>query len=147
MSVKGFDKLDKKLARLPVDLREALIKANSASAERMVALAKRLAPKKTGKLDVSIRVKKINENVVTIRAGGKDTMTEVRAGSGVMFDYALAVEFGTKPHKLGGLFKGARHPGTAAQPFFYPAYRALKKSARARARAALKKAAQRVAAS
>jgi hypothetical protein len=46
----------------------------------------------------------------------------------------------------GGKFKGSQHPGTAAQPFFYPSYRALKKRAKSRMSRAAKKAAQRVAA-
>jgi HK97 gp10 family phage protein len=147
MSVEGLAKLNRKLQRLPVEVRGALVKANSESADAMVALAKRLVPRKTGALERSIRKTTPLEGVVTIRAGGPLTTTEVRKGSGVAYDYASAVEFGTAPHKLGGLFAGGRHPGTKAQPFFYPAYRALKKTARSKAARAIKKAALEVAGS
>lgn len=36
--------------------------------------------------------------------------------------YAKFVEFGTNPHKVGGRFKGAQHPGTTPEPFLRPAF-------------------------
>lgn len=36
--------------------------------------------------------------------------------------YAKFVEFGTKPHKAGGKFSGAQHPGSAPDPFMRPAF-------------------------
>ena len=47
-----------------------------------------------------------------VQAGGDLTIKEVREGSGVDYDYALAFEYGTS----------RQH----AKPFFWPTYRACK---------------------
>jgi hypothetical protein len=47
-----------------------------------------------------------------VQAGGDLTTTEIREGSGVEYDYALAFEHGT-----------SRQP---ARPFFWPTYQARK---------------------
>lgn len=62
----------------------------------------------------------LNGIVVTIYVGD----TNVR-------DAAWA-EYGTKPRPQGGIFegKGIMHPGTAAQPFFWPGWRATRNYAR-----------------
>lgn len=65
----------------------------------------------------SIRVIKRKSKVI-ITAGGKLTTKEVRAGSGVAYDYVLAEEFGTQ------------HAG--AVPFFYGTFRKMKGAAGAR---------------
>lgn len=57
--------------------------------------------------------------------------------------YAHLVEFGTAAHIQGGKFKGAHHPGTPAQPYFYPTIRAHKRLARQRIARAVKRAVQR----
>jgi HK97 gp10 family phage protein len=139
--VLGLDRLKAKLARLPKKARAALVSANLKSADLMVGLAQQAAPVKSGALRASIRKEADENGVVRVKAGGALTRVEVRKGSGAAYDYAVAVEFGTKPHKAGGKFAGAEHPGQAAQPFFYPSYRLMKRSARARAGAALRKAA------
>lgn len=54
---------------------------------------------------------------VKVTAGGKLTTRQLRSGSGKSYDYALANEFGTQ--------------NMAAQPFFWPTYRLLKKRLRA----------------
>lgn len=65
----------------------------------------------TGKLKDSVRVRRGRKTLeLYVEAGGDLTTKEVRAGSGVAYDYALAQEFGTQ-----------RMP---AQPFFYSTYRA-----------------------
>jgi HK97 gp10 family phage protein len=69
--------------------------------------------KKSGDTVASIRmVKTGNPNRIRIVAGGELTTREIRKGSGVAYDYALAEEFGTK-HE-------------AAIPFFWNTYRANK---------------------
>ena len=73
--------------------------------------------------------------IVTIYAGGK-------TAAGDAF-YARFVEFGTKPHTIpvpGSDGPGVRHPGAAAQPFFFPVFRANKKNVRARIRIVLRRA-------
>jgi HK97 gp10 family phage protein len=65
----------------------------------------------TGKLKESIRVRRGRNTLeLFVEAGGNLTTKEVRGGSGVPYDYALAQEFGTQ-----------KRP---AQPFFYSTYRA-----------------------
>lgn len=73
--------------------------------------------------------------VVTIYAGG-------RSATGDAF-YARFVEFGTKPHLIpvpGSEGPGVPHPGAAAQPFFFPVFRANRKNVRSRLRAVLRRA-------
>lgn len=68
------------------------------------------------------------------------TMTiTIYAGDEKAF-YARWVEFGTAAHENGGRFQGTDHPGTVAQPFFFPAYRAHKKTVIAGMRKAIRSA-------
>ncbi|AZV00398.1 tail-component protein [Paracoccus phage vB_PthS_Pthi1] len=50
-------------------------------------------------------------------------------GPGERAFHAHLVEFGTAPHIVGGKFAGARHPGTAPQPFARPVWDANKGAA------------------
>jgi hypothetical protein len=67
----------------------------------------------------------------------------VSAGNGKV-RYAHLVEYGTKPHVNQGRFPGTQNPGARRQPFFWPAYRIVRKKMRARANKALKAAASQV---
>lgn len=60
----------------------------------------------------------------------------VTAGNGEV-RYAHLVEFGSAPHKVGGQFAGATHPGSAPRPYFWPAYRLVSKKHKGRATKAL----------
>ena len=71
--------------------------------------------------------------------GDPDLTIEISAG-GATVPQAWWLEFGVSPHDNGGKFKGTKHPGTNAAPFFYPAYRANKKSVKARISRAMNKA-------
>ncbi|MFG6083918.1 HK97-gp10 family putative phage morphogenesis protein [Paracoccus litorisediminis] len=77
---------------------------------------------------------------------------KIYAGSRDAF-YARFIEFGTRPHSLArnaSLDRGKRqdqgggHPGTAAQPFFFPAWKKMRaefrKKIHARAKAAIREA-------
>jgi len=149
--VLGLDRLRKKLQRFPGVVEAEIKAAMEASANEIVALAKSLAPTDSGDLRNSIawtygdapkgaivlgRVKASNSGNlrITVYAGGPDAY------------YARFIEFGTAPHINGGRFAGSGHPGSSAQPFFYPAYRAARKRARGRVTRAVNKAAKRVAA-
>jgi hypothetical protein len=142
--IQGLDRLNAKLRRLPAAVRSALIAANQKSAGEMVQLATRLAPRDTGKLAASIRQQVVGEGIVQVKAGGRATSVPVRKGAGVLFDYALAIEFGKKASKgrkrarsnSGKRF--GRSGGAAAQPFFWPAWRATKPAARRRANRAIR---------
>lgn len=147
----GLDRLKKKLRRFP-EVVEAEIKAAlEASANEIVALAKSLAPADSGTLRDSIAwtYGEAPEGAIVLgkvrgSASGNLKIT-VYAGGGDAF-YARFIEFGTAPHVNGGRFAGTNNPGSAAQPFFYPAYRATRKRAKGRVTRAVNKAAKRIAA-
>jgi HK97 gp10 family phage protein len=84
---------------------------------------------------------------VVTTAGGATAGGAATAGGEREGWYARLVEFGTSAHEAGGKFKGAMHPGTSARPFFYPAWRANKRRAKARISRAITRAAKKVAAS
>lgn len=147
----GLDRLKKKLRRFPSVVEAEIRAAMEVSANEIVALAKSLAPADSGTLRNSIawtygdapqgsivlgKVKGSQSGnlKITVYAGGPDAY------------YARFIEFGTAPHINGGRFAGSANPGTAAQPFFYPAYRATRKRAKGRVTRAVNKAAKRVAA-
>lgn len=48
--------------------------------------------------------------------------TEVRVYAGTAHHAAVMTEYGTKPHVLGGMFKGAYHPGNPPSPVMRPAW-------------------------
>jgi hypothetical protein len=72
-------------------------------------------------------------------AGDPDLSVRISAGNSKV-RYAHLIEFGTAPHINGGVFAGTEHPGTQAQPFFYPTYRRLRRRARSRISRAVTKA-------
>lgn len=60
--------------------------------------------------------------------------------------YARLIEYGAPAAVAGGRFKGAQIPARPAIPFFFPAYRALRKRVKSRLQRATSKAAKKVAA-
>lgn len=149
--VLGLDRLKRKLAKFPEVVEAEIRAAMEQSANEIVALMKSLAPVDGGALRESIgwtwgaapkgamvigKVKAPSSGnmVITIYAGGGDAW------------YARLVEFGTAPHLNAGRFAGSTHPGTAAQSFFYPAYRANRKRAKSKINRAVTRAAKKVAA-
>jgi len=86
---------------------------------------------------------KTQDLAVRFTAGGKATQKEPRKFSaferakyrisGVTvapFDYVRALEFGTKRHRVGGMFAGAWHPGSKAFPFFHATAKTGKRQSR-----------------
>lgn len=159
MAMKNRERLLRKLKALPPAVRKHMREAIVAGAEQVVAAQKRLAPRKTGALAASIDYSMgsytpANPNVRGVTSGGgagdPDLTAVVHAGDAKAF-YAAFVEFGTAPHSVakgGGtkvgklkakLGRGVPHPGATAQPFFYPAWRANKKSVKARISRAMRK--------
>lgn len=139
MAMKGRQSLLNKLARIQGAPRAKLKEAIRQGAEELTAMQKRLAPKDSGDLQNSIgftfgTYKADNANVRGVSTGGggdPDLSVTVHAGDAKAF-YAAFIEFGTEPHPQGGAFKGTDHPGTSPQPFFFPAYRTLKKRIKGR---------------
>lgn len=126
----GISRLKRRLNAIPKDVREALGPDMLKSGNELAETMKRLAPEDTGDLKDSIAVTgpgqqtprysqpggemTIPENAVAITVGNEDVR------------YPHLVEYGTK----------AAH----AQPFFWPAYRLLKKRIAGRAKRAASKA-------
>ena len=81
-------------------------------AQRAALQAHQAAPDESGHLEQSIRVETRDPLDVHVVAGGQSTTKEIREGSGVEYDYALAMEHGT-----------SRQP---ARPWFFSTYRAMK---------------------
>ena len=151
-SIRGLVALERKLNRLPQVALDEMRAAMAESADEIVAMAKSLVSVDDGELRDSIGWTwgKVPKGALTLgkvarsQIGGGLTAT-VYAGNSKAY-YARWVEFGTAQHVNGGLFAGSEHPGTQARPFFYPAFRANRKSAKRRIRAAQRLAAKQVAA-
>jgi len=113
------DDLDDYLQSLPDKIADQISGVIREQAERLSSAQKQAlrsleaAPAESGDLEASCRIEP-GENPLefVVKAGGDQTTREVREGSGVGFDYALAFEYGT-----------SRQP---ARPFFWPTYNALR---------------------
>jgi len=159
----GLSKLDRKLRRLPAVALAEIRAAMQASASQIVSLAKSLAPRgETGDLQDSIGWTwgapprgSITLGKVARSSLGKQLTITVYAGDDKAF-YARWVEFGTAQHTIkaknfqalgprGRYGHEVDHPGAAAHPFFYPAFRANQKEVKRKIRAATRRAARKVA--
>jgi hypothetical protein len=111
--------LEKYLKSLPDKMVKQLSGAVKREADRLSDAQRQalrsLEKEPSGALEQSCTVEATDDPLTFIvQAGGDLTTSEVREGSGVEFDRALAFEFGT------------RHQ--PARGFFYPTYRAMQKS-------------------
>lgn len=155
--LKGLPQLKAKLIRLKQETMPAVRPAMEAAATEITDMMKRLVPVGHGDLQRSIgwswgEAPGGSISVSHEIAGNRIT---IFAGNEVAF-YARWVEFGTAPHSVA---KGARrkagklqdagphHPGATAQPFFYPAYRALRKHAKLTIAKAIRQAVKEIASS
>jgi HK97 gp10 family phage protein len=130
----GASKLNRKLAALPVVAKDEMRKAIAQSAREIADLAERLVPVNSGTLAASIGWTwgaPPGGSMVLAKGGVGDMVATVYAGDDEAF-YARWVEFGTAK--------------VAAQPFFYSAYRSLRKRIRRRIAAGSRRAARKVAA-
>lgn len=102
------DKLTDELADVIQEQAEAL-----SDAQRTALRALQQSPDESGDLEAScVAVPGSGPLEYVVQAGGGLTTREIREGSGVDYDYALAFEHGT-----------SRQP---ARPFFWPTYQARK---------------------
>ncbi len=149
--IKGLDRLNRKLAKLPAVARQMIRQAMEAKANEIVAMMKNLVPVDDGTLRDSIgwtwgKAPKGSLTLASVQATGDSDMTlTIYAGNKEAF-YARWVEFGTARHENGGLFAGSIHPGTTAQPFFFISWRANKRRTVRAVRKASRDAAKKVAA-
>lgn len=154
-SVQGLAELKRKLAALPKETRSEIKKALTESAEEIVAFQKRLVPAQSGDLRNSIgftfgkyRAENANVRGISSSSGAEDDdlSVTIHAGDGKAF-YAAWVEFGTAPHEQPNNPRiGFHHRGANARPFFFPAYRALKRKIKGKVTRATRKAARKAAA-
>lgn len=127
----GAARFMRKMALIPKDVIAAVRAAMEEGAEEIVALMKRLAPRDRGELVNSIgwtwgSAPKGAVAISTVGDGGAGVgVITIYAGGGSAF-HAVFQEFGTK--------------NMTANPFFYPAYRALRSRVRSRITRAMKKA-------
>lgn len=148
--VHGISDLNKKVAAIPKRVEARAKAAMEKGADELVAMMKRLVPVDDGDLRDSIGWTWGNapKGSVVLAESGADSRglkITVYAGNEKAY-YARWVEFGTAPHNValgGGTVAGVKqaaagegngHPGSKAQPFFFPSYRSLKKRIRARIR-------------
>jgi len=117
----GRERMKRRFRKLPVLAKEEATKGFGKGADEVVAMMKRVAPRDDGDL-----IRSIHWMWSRVRRSSGLIALRIRAWSPKV-RYSHLVEFGTAPHKQGGKFKGAQHPGTRPQPFFYPSWRALKK--------------------
>jgi HK97 gp10 family phage protein len=117
LSVQQFKQL---MDRIPKEVAKELEDAPFSEGERLASVMRSVVPQGVDdrrELMESIRVEPGRKPLVAlVKAGGPLTTKEVRAGSGVGYDYSLANEFGTEKMQ--------------AQPFFWPTYRLMKKRLR-----------------
>jgi HK97 gp10 family phage protein len=139
-TVLGADKLKRQMRAMPALAKQQIAKAMEQSAQEIADLARALAPVDDGALRASIgwswhgapEGSMTLGSVKTSGRGAGNLAIVVYAGDDRAF-YARWVEFGTSQ-------------GGPAQPFFYPAYRALRKRVRGRVSRAIRNAARQAAA-
>lgn len=150
MPILGLDRLNRKLKALPEAADKAIRPVMERIATDVVSLAKSLAPVEDGLLRDSINWTwgEAPKGTIVLGKVKKNTTGNLAitifAGDDRAF-YARWVEFGTSPHINGGIWAGTKHPGTRAQPFFYPAWRAYRKGAKSKMGRAINKSAKKVA--
>lgn len=148
VQIAGMPRLIRKLKVLPDAARAEIRIAMAREADAVVAMMKRLAPVDEGDLQKSIgwvwgnRAPRGAMAIATVGKG--DLAITIFAGGGGAY-WARFVEFGTAAHIAGGKFAGAEIPAIPAQPFFYPSWRAMRKSVRRALRTASRNAARKVA--
>lgn len=128
----GRERMRRVLKALPDQVRKKIRQAILDESEKMAQTMRRLAPVDTGKLRDSIVVVPATENprlYQSRRSRRTDPDLELAALVYSELFYAPWKEFGTAPHRNEGEFKGTTNPGTRAEPFFFPGFRARKKAA------------------
>lgn len=158
------ERLRKKLLALPKEIKKQINPPMERGAQEIVDLAQHLVPVGDSRAllnsidwtwgDVPRGSFGVSEGLHANPEEQKENLRiTIYAGNELAF-YARWVEFGTRAGSIGERIvdpsgrsrKQARtHPGTPAQPFFYPAYRALRKRVASRIKSAVKAAIKKVA--
>ncbi|MCG7507063.1 HK97-gp10 family putative phage morphogenesis protein [Mesorhizobium retamae] len=138
------DRLGGKFKKIRTKAKAAAVAALRQGAYEIAELQYSLAPVDDGDLRNSIEVTSPGEMTPPYsQPGGRQIAREgqflITAGN-TKVRYAHLVEYGTAPHVNAGQFPGTLNPGTKAQPFFWPGYRALRKRVKSRVTRAINKA-------
>lgn len=149
MTIRGLDKLNRKLKQLPAAAEKRIKEAMGQGADEIVALMKSLVAVDSGELRDSIGwtwgdAPKFSQKIATVKSSDGKLVITIYAGNEKV-RYAHLVEFATRAHENGGLYAGTQHPGTKAQPFFFVSYRALRRRTKSRITRAINKSAKEVA--
>jgi len=141
----GLARLNRKLTRtIPQKAKAAAVAAVIQGAHEVAELQYALAPVDDGDLRNSIEVTPPGSTTPPYsQPGGSQVAREGQAlitAGNTKVRHAHLVEYGTAPHVNAGQFPGTQHPGTAAEPFFFPAWRALRSRVRARITRSINKA-------
>jgi hypothetical protein len=136
MAIKGLADLNRRLKRIPQAAQKAAIASVVEGANEVASLQKRLVPVDKGDLRDSIVVTPPGQSTPPYsqpsgQRVARPTEAILTAGN-TKVRYPHLVEFGTAPHVNGGIFEGTQHPGTPAEPYFFPAWRALRRRVRSR---------------
>jgi HK97 gp10 family phage protein len=138
-------RLKAQLERTPKIAVEAAARAMEEGADEIVAFMKTLAPVRSGRLRDSIawtwgdapRGSLVIDEIRRGQNAGEQFAT-LRITLYVGEWYGRLAEFGTAPHAQPN--RGNDHPGATAQPFFYPAWRAMGAKFKRKIRAAVRRA-------
>ena len=131
MSIIGMERLKRKLARIP-DTVKKRAQTDLMLAGREINMRQRtFVPVDDGTLRASIRTEPLTDGTVgvSVAAGGPTTTKPVRnseKGNAPTYDYAMAIEYGTKD--------------AAPKSFFWPGYKLGKRKAMSRARTGIRRA-------
>lgn len=150
MTILGLARLNRKLKKLPVQAEKRIKEAMEEGANEIVAMMKSLVAVDSGDLRDSIGWTwgdrpKYSQVLATVKSKDGKLVLTIFVGN-TKVRYAHLVEFGTAAHINGGKFAGTEHPGTAAQPFFFVSWRALRRRTKSRISRAITKSAKEVAA-
>lgn len=142
--VRNKDKLFAKLSAMAPEAAAAVYAEAQAAANDMVSTAKNYVAIDKGDLRDSIVATEAGQSTPSYsQPGGSQIVPPgsvlVSAGN-TKVRYPHLVEYGARPHINAGQFAGTQHPGTAAQPYFWPAFRLLRRRFRGRMTRALNKA-------
>lgn len=131
----GRDRMRKVLKALPEAIRKRLREAILSESEAMAGMMRSIVPVDRGDLKKSIKVTPGDEApALYARVRSRRAEKDPYLAAIVHADdfKARFVEFGTAPHVNQGQFTGTMNPGTPAQPFFFPSFRAHRKKAQSR---------------
>lgn len=114
---KNAKRASRRLRAIPPGVRKQVRTQLRSNAVELVASQRSFAPVEDGDLKASIQFEDTsdaNRIAMTVTAGGAATTRPVREGQTATYDYALGQEFGTED--------------MPANPFFFPPYRAKRKT-------------------